>query len=154
MIPNFSADFLIGTTSGATDVAVLFDTPFLGVNYAPFMECPLGRLDVFIQKKIVDRSYKIIPYKNLIHNPKYYLFDGNVMFKEYGVKYIDNTSEEIYDAVVEMTERIEKTFVLNNKQKELLNNYHNCFCLKNAWSNNFSPISIKWLENNKDLYLS
>ena len=149
----YISDFLIGTTSGATDVAVLFNTPFLGVNYAPFMECPLGGCDLFIQKKIVDQYDQVVPYKGIINKPEYHLFDGNAMSKENLMSYIDNTPEEIYDAVVEMTLKVEKKFLLSAKQKVLLNNYHKNFCSKNSWSNKFSPISIKWLEDNKELYL-
>jgi len=148
------SDFVVGTTSGATDLAILFDIPFLGVNYAPFMESPLGKNDLFIQKKIVNQHHKVVPYKDIIHNTKYHLFDGNRMRIEHNMHYIDNTPNEIYNAVIEMTLRMEHKFTLSAKQKVLLNNYYKNFCSRNVWSNKSAPISIKWLENNKELYFN
>ena len=148
------SDFVVGTTSGATDLAILFDIPFLGVNYAPFMESPLGKNDLFIQKKIVNQHHKVVPYKDIIHNTKYHLFDGNRMRIEHNMHCIDNTPNEIYNAVIEMTLRMEHKFTLSAKQKVLLNNYYKNFCSRNVWSNKSAPISIKWLENNKELYFN
>jgi len=39
----YKSKFVLGTTSGATDVAAVFNVPFVGVNYAPFVDSPLGK---------------------------------------------------------------------------------------------------------------
>ena len=63
----YLSKFVIGTTSGAVDTAVVFNKPFLGVNFAPFTESPFGKYDQYIQKKLVDiNSNKIIKFKDFI----------------------------------------------------------------------------------------
>ena len=94
----YQSKFVIGSTSGATDIAALFNVPFVGVNYAPFIESPLGKEDIFIQKKTINSKGEIIPYKNIISDSRYYSFDGNKMEHLYGIKYLDNSAEEILDA--------------------------------------------------------
>ena len=45
------SEFIIGCKSGATDLSVLFNTPILITDLTAFMEFPLGKNDLFIQKK-------------------------------------------------------------------------------------------------------
>jgi putative glycosyltransferase (TIGR04372 family) len=149
----YKSKFVIGSTSGATDVAVVFNVPYVGVNYAPFIESPLGKEDIFIQKKIINSKDEIVPYKNIISDSRYYLYDGNKMEHLYGLKYLDNSEEEILDATIEMDSVVNGDFVLNKNQKKLLEKYQNEYCQKNDWSNRFAPISINWLEKNYYLYL-
>jgi len=151
----YISDFVIGTTSGITDVATIFNTPFLGVNYAPFMEFPLGRDDIFIQKKMTDSSGNVIPFRSIIDNDSYYLYDGNEMFNKYGIKYIDNSPTEILDATIEMVCKLKKCRNQTSTQKKILKRYHQEFCIRNKLISNInSTISTKWLEDNKELYLT
>jgi len=71
----------------------------------------------------------------------------------YGIKYLDNSAEEILDATIEMCNILNGDIVLNKNQKKLLESYQNEYCQKNDWSNRFAPISINWLEKNYYLYL-
>jgi len=151
-IPYIS-DFIIGSRSGATDVSLIFNTPLLVVNSTTFMESPLGKDDLFIQKKLIDLTGEIVPYKDIISDSRYYSFDGNKMEHLYGIKYLDNSSEEILDATIEMHNIVNDKLTLNKNQKELLKRYHNEYCKKNNWSDRFAPISINWLEKNYHLYL-
>ena len=96
---------------------------------------------------------EIIPYKDIISDSRYHLFDGNKMEQLYGIKYLDNSAEEILDATIEMDKVVNDDFVLNENQRKLLKRYHYEYCQKNNWSNRFAPISINWLEKNYHLYL-
>ena len=145
---------MLGSTSGATDVAVVFNTPFVGVNYAPFMESPLGGNDIFIQKKVVNSEGHTIPYKDIISESKYYLYDGNKFKNLYGMNYLDNSADEILEVTKEMHNIQSKNLKLNSSQRILLDRYHNEYCQKNNWSKRYTPISIKWLEKNYSLYLN
>ena len=149
----YKSKFVLGTTSGATDVTAVFNVPFIGVNYAPFMESPLGKEDMFIQKKIINSKGEIVPYKDIISDSRYYSFDGNKMEQLYGLKYFDNSAEEILDATREMNNIVNGNFVLNKNQKKILERYQNEYCQRNNWSKRFAPISINWLEKNYFLYL-
>jgi len=151
-IPYIS-EFIIGSRSGATDVSLLFNTPLLVVNSTRFIESPLGMNDLFIQKKLIDSKGKIIPYKELIIDKKYYSPDGNELERLFGIKYIDNTGNEILEATIEMHNRLTKNFLLNYNQLSLLGKYQNEYCMKNLWSSRPAPISISWLEKNHHLYV-
>jgi putative glycosyltransferase (TIGR04372 family) len=148
----YKSEFMLGSTSGATDVAAVFNTPFVGVNYAPFMEAPLGRDDIFIQKKLINLQGETIPYKDIISDSRYYSFDGNKMNQLYDIKYVDNSAEEVLDVVEEMDDLLNGNLIFSDKQKKLLERYQNEYCLRNKWSKRFAPISIRWLEKNYYLY--
>jgi len=145
--------FVVGTTSGAIDVSGVFNVPLVGVNFAPFVESPTGRDDIFIQKKIMNMNDQIVPYKDIISKSKYHLFDG-VKFKQlHGLKYVDNSAKDVLDAVKDMNNFLSGNIILNKKQKKLLDRYHNEYCQRNNWSRRMAPISINWLEKNHHLYL-
>ena len=146
------SSFVVGTTSGAIDISTIFNIPFVGVNFAPFMEFPLGKDDIFIQKKIINSKNEVVPFKDIISNKEYYLFDGLKFFNNFGLKYLDNTSLDILEATKEMCNVKNGNFVLNMSQLKLLKNYHIRYCQESNWSKSFAPISISWLEQNHVLY--
>ena len=45
------SSFVLVTSSGAIDISTILNVPLVGVNFAPFMLFPLGKNDIFIQKK-------------------------------------------------------------------------------------------------------
>ncbi len=149
----YMASFIIGCKSGATDLSLLFNKPILVTDLTTFVEAPLGKKDLFIQKKIIDLNKNIVPFKELVENEKFYTNDGNKMHSLYGLSYIDNTEDEILEATIEMYNRIVNNFVLKDEQMDLLRRYHNEYCVKNKNSSEFVPISVNWLEKNYALYL-
>ena len=144
------SSFVLGTTSGAIDISTILNVPLVGVNFAPFMLSPLGKNDIFIQKKIKNSSGKIIPFKDIISKNIYYSFTG---LDDFQLEYFDNTSEEILIATKEMHNIQNGLFSPNNFQSMLLKRYHSEYCQKNNWSQKLAPISISWLEKNYYLYL-
>ena len=149
----YMASFIIGCKSGATDLSLLFNKPILVTDLTTFVEAPLGKKDLFIQKKIIDLNKNIVPFKELVENEKFYTNDGNKMHSLYGLSYIDNTEDEILEATIEMHSRIINNFVLKDSQMALLRRYHNEYCVKNKNSSEFVPISVNWLEKHYALYL-
>lgn len=148
----YKSVFVIGSTSGATDIATVFNVPFAGVNYAPFVESPLGKDDLYIQKRLKNENGDVIPFKDVVDNPKYYSYDGKKMEDDYGMTYVDNTAKEILELVEEMHYKI-SGHGYTASDINLLQEYHEKFCNRNKWSNRGSPISVTWLKNNGDLYL-
>jgi len=149
----YMASFIIGCKSGATDLSLLFNTPILVTDLTTFVEAPLGKNDLFIQKKLIDLNENIVPFKELVENEKFYTRDGNKMLSLFGLSYIDNTEDEILEATIEMYNRIINNFKMENAQMDLLRRYHNEYCVKNKNSSEFVPISVNWLEKNYALYL-
>ena len=149
----YLVSFIIGCKSGATDLSLLFNTPILVTDLTTFVEAPLGKNDLFIQKKLINSNENIVPFKELVENEKFYTNDGNKMLSLYGLSYIDNTEDEILEATIEMYNRTINNFILEDAQMDLLKRYHNEYCVKNKYSSEFVPISVNWLEKNYALYL-
>ena len=149
----YKSTFVLGNSSGALDLANVFNIPWAAVNYAPFMVGPLGKEDIFIQKTIINSDGTIIPFKDIINDKRYYLHNGVKLRDDFGLSYVDNSPGDILDITIEMHNILNGNLVLNAKQKNLLNRYHSEYCQKNNWSNKYAPISITWLENHHHLYL-
>lgn len=145
--------FIIGSTSGATDIAELFKVPFLAVNFAPCLGAPLGKNDLYISKKYIDKKNKVVPFKEILKLDLDSLYSGVLLQEKYGISYLDNTAEEILQAVVEMEQRVTGIFDETESDKKLLNEF-----FKNFWNRNpkaivQTKISLNWLKDNKSLYL-
>ena len=95
----------------------------------------------------------IVPFKEVVSNEKYYTNDGVKMHYLYGLKYIENTEDEILEATIEMHNKMTGNFILDDKKIDLLSRYHNEYCNKNKFSSEFVPISVNWLEKNYGRYL-
>jgi putative glycosyltransferase (TIGR04372 family) len=146
--------FVVGTTSGITDVATIFNIPFLGVNYAPFTESPLGRRDRFIPKKMINISGKIVKYINALELGVDDVYLGDDFCKRTGLLYVDNTKEEILEAVIEMESVINGSYAENEKDKILLNKYFSNFGKKNKKAKVKTQPCVFWLRKNIDLYVN
>jgi len=145
------SEFIVGSRSGATDVSLIFGTPLLVVNSTTFMESPLGKKDLFIQKKIQKKN-EVLNFKDIIDKEEYYLFSGLELKNKFNMEYIENTENEILHAVIEMNNKLNGE-EYDTDQKKLLNRYFNEFCNRNKWSNRNAPISIGWLQENYSSYL-
>lgn len=151
----YLSKFVIGTTSGAVDTAVVFNKPFLGVNFAPFTESPFGKYDQYIQKKLVDiNSNKIIKFKDFIGRDLSNTYNSKKFRSQYDVTYLDNTEDEIFNAVIEFEDRIKDTpSDQNNECSDHLNEYHEKYWKKMPCKLINPKISCSWLKKNKDLYI-
>lgn len=151
----YLSEFVIGTTSGATDTALVLDIPFLGVNYAPFTESPLGKYDQYIQKKLQDiKSNKVKKFKDFIGKDLSKTYNSHEFSNQYNTSYIDNTEDEILDAVVEFEDRIKNLESIDESNcTDLLNEYEQKYWSKMP-NNLIDPkISCSWLKKYSDLYI-
>ena len=149
----YKSSFVLGNSSGAIDVSTMFNVPFAAVNYAPFMVLPLGKDDIFIQKKLINSDGVIVPFKDIIDNEEYYLQNGVKLSNDFGISYIDNSPDDILGVTIEMHNILNDDFILNKNQQKLLERYQNEYCQKNKSTNRLAPISMNWLEKNYSLYL-
>ena len=108
-------EFYVGTQSGITDTAYLFNKPLLLTNmYALFSSFPRKKNDRGIFKKMIDKKTgETINIKDFAkfninyHDPEVAITD--IMFKE-------NSKEELYDAMKEYLDFINKKNHLDNIQ--------------------------------------
>lgn len=140
------ARLFIGTTSGASDMAVLFDIPFVGVNWVPIGYAPFGKHSIFIPKRIVTlESGKQVAMSEQLH-----AFIGNQvsaaiipeqMLEQRGWRFVDNTPEEIRDAVVEQLQRLAGSFEPDNEYQQALDSYEAILPATNIYRPNRSPMA-------------
>lgn len=119
--------FLIGCSSGITAIASFWGRPVLQTNlmiWCHGQQClPWTDYDLYIPKKFY--SKKMGRFLNL-----YEMWDISFkcdrkswLFEEEGIQLIDNTEEEILNAVIEMNEKLEKTWVKTEDEKKCIERY-------------------------------
>ena len=145
--------FIMGSSSGITNASMVFDTPFLGLNYAPFTEIPMGKDDLYIQKKVIDENNKIIPFKDLMDNNYDNIYDGRFMKENYGLSYLDNEPGEILSGVKDMEEKLSLKKSNDSQRETLIQRYLTEFLPTNKRTDAKTEVCYSWLKNNKELYL-
>ena len=101
--------FVVGTTSGPYAVGFVFGVPSVGTNWFPLGYWPYSTRDIFVHKLLrrrddgnfLDIRDSVRPPLAGMHWPNYY--DAN------GLEVIDNSPDDITDAVVEMLDRFDGT---------------------------------------------
>ena len=99
--------FYFGTQSGMIDMALLFKKPVLSVNSIHFSISGAGKYDTTIYKRVYDKSSKrFLSFSEMMSLFGYF---STVSFDEFSSRYewIENSSQEIYDAAVEIISKIE-----------------------------------------------
>jgi len=148
--------FVLGTTSGICDVAMIFDRPRVGVNWVPIGSAPWGKQCLYIPKKLRGKnSKKYIFFTQFIHKTKNkanpLLWYGN-LFYEAGYEYENNTPEEILDATKEMVARLEGTWHPSEENQKLLKKYYQAFPVDH-WSVEVkTPIGLDFMKKYKHLF--
>ena len=115
-------EFAVSTASGWDDIPVIFNRPIMLVNVYDFFNEALLRRNCFIYPKIflspeTRNVLKLQDFFDLVFSDKF--AQVNYDLKYFGVTIQDLSSEELVEAVTEMAQRVEGTFVETPKQKEL-----------------------------------
>ena len=101
--------FFISVRSGIDAIAQIFRRPLILVNFPLCDYRALYYLNLFIPKKVIDlKSRNLISFKEMcwsVHRPSI-----KKMLDEKKWGFIDNTPDEIMDALKEMLGRLEKTW--------------------------------------------
>ena len=144
------ARLFIGTTSGASDMAVLFDVPFVGVNWVPIGYAPFGKNSIFIPKRIASlKSGNQVSMREQLST-----FIGNqvsaaivpeALLKKRGWYFVDNTPNEILDAVTEQLQRLDGCFESDDAYRSALHQYAAILPEDNIYRSNHSPIAREML---------
>jgi putative glycosyltransferase (TIGR04372 family) len=145
------ARFYLGGNSGASDLAMLFDVPFVNVNCVPIGYAPFGKNSIFIPKRIVyTANGKQVPMRQQLD-----AFTGNQvgaaiipdeLLSKRGWQFVDNTPEEIADAVKEMLDRLDNRFCDDDPTYlNALDRYQAILPIQNIYRANRSPMSRSML---------
>lgn len=143
--------FYVGNASGALDLAVIFDIPVVGVNWMPIGYAPFGKNSIYIPKNIhFNNANTPLKFKDRLN-----LFIGNQVganlspeeiLESNGLKLIDNTDEEILQVVVEMYERINGIFIINDEYNKLVNLYFEQIPDNNIYKNTKTPLGKEYMK--------
>ncbi len=113
-------EFCVTTGSGFDSIPIIFRRPLLYVNHLPLMNPSLHTTDCFFYLKTLqfkDSKHPLalrdLDRVNLI--PCY----STQAYKDAGVEIRDLSSDELVEAVTEMAQRVEGTFVETPEQKEM-----------------------------------
>ncbi len=145
------AKFYVGSTSGASDLAAIFDIPYVGVNIVPIGCPPFGKYSIYIPKKIISS----ITGKKIDFGQQLNVFTGNQVGTTIRPEKIleskqwyfdDNSPEEIKDVVQEMIERLNKNFIFDNDYLRELDTHLSLYPKENIYSENKSPVGKKMLK--------
>ena len=144
--------FVLGTMSGICDVTGAFDIPLLAVNLAPIGLCPNRPKDLYIPKRLIHISTGLpMTIREASRIPIGQLWSDKSI-AQLGLRYINNTPEEIVQVTREMLARTDKTFQPDHGYLELLERHEQA--RRGSW--NFavpSRIGSDYLEKNPWLYV-
>jgi len=111
--------FYIGTSTGLSFLAYIFNKPIVSVNNFPWPwhNMPPQHDALYMPKKVFNKKLdKIMSFDEMIefsrmHNVREF-YDDNFML-EHGFEPIENTEDEIYEIALEMNEKLDGTWVDN-----------------------------------------
>jgi putative glycosyltransferase (TIGR04372 family) len=144
------AKFFIGTAGGATDLAILFDVPVLGVNYIQIGVSPPARNAIYIPKRIVNIvNQKDVPFGLQLSEFDKLLIsaqtDINAHMKTLNWKIVDNTADEICEATKEMLIRLSGHFVEDEEYLIQLKKYRELFSPESKFEKIKTPIAKSFI---------
>lgn len=143
--------FFLGSTAGIELVADIFNVPLVQVNRVPLVHPSIGKGDIFIPKKIFSKEEnRVLKFKEVVDRGFSHYMDADEYFKSKIVT-VENTPEEILDAVIEMNERIDGKFKYS-KEDEVLQKRFRDLINKNPLYKGFpSRAGTLFLRENKEL---
>jgi putative glycosyltransferase (TIGR04372 family) len=99
--------FILGTTSGAVEVAKAFGVPAACTNFAPMGQGAASGRDIWIPKLYWSTSKnRYLTFTEVLLSP-YRSFGRTEQFEEADISVVDNSPGEIRDLVAEMMDRLE-----------------------------------------------
>ena len=143
--------FLLCSDSGMSFPAEVFKRPIVYVNWTGLLWMPVYTLNglIIFKKFYLRNEDRYMTFSEII-NLEFGGSNTNEIFSDLGLEVIENTSEEIYSAAIEMDERLNGTWVGDSKDEDLQKRFWSFFGPEKLKSPNLR-IGAKYLRNNKDL---
>ena len=122
--------FCISTGTGFHDVATIFRKPIVLLN-TPFGGTTFENREEILtlcKHHVLKEEERKLSLSEIFSHGVAYAFDTKI-FEEKGIKLVENTPEEIRDAVIEMVENLEFKRQPNSKDEELQKTFRSLFAL-------------------------
>lgn len=150
--------FVLGTTAGICDVAMLFDVPRICVDTAPPCVPPHGKANLFIPKKIKRAATgEYVPFSEFIQKTKDQLTPMlwySQAVANAGYEYENNSEHEILMVTQEMMERLAGEFKPTEQDLEQQKAYFDLFP-KDHWAACIkTPVGRDFMRENPFLFSS
>lgn len=143
-----SARFLLGTSAGTLSIPSLFGVPSIATNFPPTLYRQPSS-DIFIPKLLFDQSSnRTLSFAEMLSPPIVECERGG-FFIEKGLGFIDNTSEEIAAATVEMLDKLNGGVIYSSEDEILQQRFQSL--LNPIFGKFLTRISRQFLENHKEL---
>jgi putative glycosyltransferase (TIGR04372 family) len=111
--------FYLGTSSGLIHVPFAFHTPTLASNWTPISARPYSSRDLFILKLYRSAADgRILSFPEAFASRAQQCYNANV-FAAHGIELIDNSEDDIADAVSEMMQRLAGRFIESEDDRDL-----------------------------------
>jgi len=104
--------FFVGSTSGLYHVPGTFGVPCVLVNWVSFCTIPWECDHIYIPKLIRrnDKSGELLSFREMLDGKNRWIFSDGRSIREHGFDVIDNSPEEVREAVEEMMECLDGRF--------------------------------------------
>jgi len=146
--------FHIDTGSGLGAVAAMFRRPTIFINFPEIHYVTIHPTDLFIPKHFWSIEEKrMLSFREIVKIKAHY-FSDDTHFKKAKIELVDNTPNEISDAIIEMEKRINKTWDRKKDEDKLQNKFKLLWQTPQNTNGKCIPrISYNFIKNNS-YYLS
>jgi putative glycosyltransferase (TIGR04372 family) len=143
-------EFYVSNGLGLDGVAAMFRRPMLFVNYPHIQFLTINPIDLFIPKHFWSIEEKrMLSFKEII-NIGAHTFTDDIHYKRAKIKSVDNTQDEILDAIVEMEKRLNKTWVQEKDEVKLQNKFRLLWEDKQKYKGKIVPkIGYNFIKKNR-----
>ena len=144
--------FYIGTSTGLSSIGAVFRRPQLLVNFvfnisSFFAQAPGS---IFVIKKIYShKESRFLKFSEYQKIPESIHYIGDYL-KEHGLAFIENSEDDILEAVQEFDSRLNKKFDASKEDIEIQNKFWAQFDLT-RYQPRYFEVSISFLKKNLDL---
>jgi putative glycosyltransferase (TIGR04372 family) len=113
--------FFLGGSNGATVFAEFFNKPILYINCENLVQTWSNNSIFTMKKYFSEKLGRNLSYREILDNFEQELQKKSFIYylKKQRIKIVDNSSEEIYEAVKEMELKIKNQFIANIEAKKL-----------------------------------
>ncbi len=145
------SDFFIGSTSGLWGIPYLFNTPQVNLNHIPFHDSTFGKNDIWLPKKLwLSKEKRFMNFNEILSVPRIKMLSGN-FYRDNQIEVIDNTSDEILDAVIEMRNKIDGNLIYTEDDNYYWKKLKNMFLEDSPARYSSSRISKSFLYKYREL---
>jgi putative glycosyltransferase (TIGR04372 family) len=118
--------FFVGMASGPVDVALAFGRPIVGTNWFPPANWPAGDQVLFVPKLLKRNQDGTILSMRQASAPPLANNEYTLPFESRELGVLENSPEEIEEAVVEMIERLDGTVIYSEEDENLVRKFIAC----------------------------